>query len=176
MHFTSDLNQLISETNEDGTITYEYDAGGNLIKQTGDKTVTYTYDRLNHLLQATVQKGNTVTTETYEYDYAGNRISKQVNEGNKTYYIIDESSGLAQVVAEVEITKDASNKETKNLIATYTLNGNERISVEQDNKTSYYFYNGHGNVRALTSEKGEITDTYSYDAYGNLLQDTNLRC
>ena len=109
----NDLNQLISETNEDGTITYEYDASGNLIKQTGDKTVTYTYDRLNHLLQATVQKGNAVTTETYEYDYAGNRISKQVNEGEKTYYVIDESSGLAQVVAEVEITKDASNKENK---------------------------------------------------------------
>ena len=42
--------------------------------------------------------------------------------------------------------------------------------MERDGKTSYYLCDGHGNVRALVDEEGKITDSYSYDAYGNLLQ------
>ena len=32
--------------------------------------------------------------------------------------------------------------------------------------TSYYLYDGHGSVRALTDETGAITDSYTYDAFG----------
>ena len=42
--------------------------------------------------------------------------------------------------------------------------------MEREGNTSYCVYDGHGNVRALTDAKGTITDNYSYDAYGNLLQ------
>ncbi len=34
----------------------------------------------------------------------------------------------------------------------------------------YYLYGGHGSARTLTNEAGRITDRYSYDAYGNLLE------
>jgi RHS repeat-associated protein len=34
---------------------------------------------------------------------------------------------------------------------------------------SYYLYDGHGSVRALTSTTGVVTDTYDYDAFGNLI-------
>ena len=37
---------------------------------------------------------------------------------------------------------------------------------------SFYAYDGHGSVRALTSSTGAITDTYDYDAFGNLLHST----
>jgi RHS repeat-associated protein len=33
-------------------------------------------------------------------------------------------------------------------------------------------YNGHGSVRALTDQTGAVTDTYDYDAFGNLLHST----
>ena len=33
-----------------------------------------------------------------------------------------------------------------------------------------YLYDGHGSVRTLTNEAGRVTDRYSYDAYGNLLE------
>ncbi len=36
-------------------------------------------------------------------------------------------------------------------------------------KTSFYLHDGHGSVRGLYDEDGRRTDTYSYDAYGNLL-------
>ena len=45
--------------------------------------------------------------------------------------------------------------------------GDELISQERDGKNSYY--DGHGSVRALADENGKVTDTYVYDAFGNLI-------
>lgn len=41
-----------------------------------------------------------------------------------------------------------------------------RVS-ERRMATSYYAYDGGGNVRALIDPSGTITDTYAYDAFGN---------
>ena len=38
--------------------------------------------------------------------------------------------------------------------------------------TSYNVYDGHGSVRALTDLTGAVTDTYDYDAFGNLIHST----
>jgi RHS repeat-associated protein len=35
-----------------------------------------------------------------------------------------------------------------------------------------YVFDGHGSVRALTNAAGAVTDTYDYDAFGNLLHST----
>lgn len=39
-------------------------------------------------------------------------------------------------------------------------------------QTSYYVYDGHGSTRVLTDPNGAVTDTYDYDAFGNLLHST----
>ncbi|MGA8367822.1 MAG: RHS repeat-associated core domain-containing protein, partial [Candidatus Acidiferrales bacterium] len=39
-------------------------------------------------------------------------------------------------------------------------------------QTSYYVYDGHGSVRALTDQTGNVTDTYDYDAFGNEIHST----
>ncbi|MBO5088229.1 MAG: hypothetical protein J6C01_06100, partial [Lachnospiraceae bacterium] len=121
----------------------------------------YSYDKENHLLRATIQKGNSVTIESYTYDYAGNRTSKTINETDTTYYINDTSSSLTMVVAEI----DKDGKET----ASYTR-GDELLSMERNGEVWYYLYDGHGSVRTLTNEAGRVTDRYAYDAYGNLLE------
>ena len=38
--------------------------------------------------------------------------------------------------------------------------------------TSFYGFDGHGSVRLLTDSTGAITDTYDYDAFGNLISQT----
>ena len=38
--------------------------------------------------------------------------------------------------------------------------------------TSYFIYDGEGNVRALTDPNGNVTDTFDYDAFGNLINRT----
>ena len=144
-----------------GSITYTYDANGNLVKQSGSKNVDYSYDKENHLLRATIQQGNSVTIESYTYDYAGNRLSKTVNESNTTYYVNDTSGSLTQVVAEI----DKDGKET----ASY-IRGDELLSMERDGRIWYYIYDGHGNTRLLTNAAGTVTDCYAYDACGNLLR------
>ena len=48
-----------------------------------------------------------VTIESYTYDYEGNRISKQVNEEEKVFYLNDTYGGLTQVA--LELTKNTDN-------------------------------------------------------------------
>ncbi|MDE6624896.1 MAG: hypothetical protein K2K56_00850, partial [Lachnospiraceae bacterium] len=155
------LNQLITEASPEGNIIYTYDANGNLVKQTGNKTVDYTYDKENHLTKAAVRQGNSVIIEDYTYDYAGNRTSKTVNEKDTTFYVNDTSGSLTMVAAET----DKDGKET-----VYYTRGEELLSMERKGEVCYYLYDGHGSVRTLTNGAGRITDRYSYDAYGNLLE------
>ncbi len=154
------LNQLISENDT----TYEYDLNGNLVRIVGvGKAALYEYNSENRLVKATVQQGNNVVVETYTYDYAGNRTSKTTSTNNhveKVYYLNDNSS-LTNVL--VEISNDGE--------VTYTV-GADLISQEVDGEVYVYLYDGHGTVRALADEDGKITDTYSYDAFGNLLSST----
>lgn len=155
------LNQLVAEASPEENISYTYDDNGNLVKQTGSKTVDYTYDMENHLTKATIQQGNSVTIESYTYDYAGNRLSKIINESDTTYYVNDTSADLTMVVAETD--KDGKEK-------AYYTRGDELLSMERNGEVCYYLYDGHGSVRTLTNEAGRVTDRYSYDAYGKLLK------
>ena len=157
------FNQLISEKTSDGeTITYTYDANGNLIEKRGNQVTNYTYDSMNRLVRATIQEGNSVTTEKYGYDAAGNRIYKETNEEGRVYYVLDTISSLPYVMA--QINPDGS----KNV---YTY-GDGIISLETSGKMYYYVLDGHGSVRKLVDDKGAVTDSYDYDAYGNLLKKT----
>ena len=58
---------------------------------------------------------------------------------------------------------------------TYTY-GLNRISQSQlisgTWQTSFYGYDGGGNVRLLTDASGTVTDTYEYDAFGDLINST----
>lgn len=156
------LNQLVSENDT----TYEYDNAGNLVKMISPvKSALYEYNAENKLIKATVQDGILVTVESYTYDFAGNRLSKfTVTNGNMmSIHYLNDISGLTQVLAELD--------EDGNEICWYTR-GFELISQERDGKTSYYLYDGHGSVRQLANGNGKITDTYTYDAWGNLTAST----
>ena len=156
------LNQLISENDT----TYEYDNAGNLVRVVGaGKTALYVYNVDNKLVKATVQQGNNVVVESYTYDYAGNRTSKTTTINNhveKVYYLNDNSS-LTNVLAELNVDGE---------VKVYYTIGADLISQEVNGKVYTYLYDGHGTVRALANESGKLTDTYTYDVFGNLLNST----
>ena len=158
----NELNQLVSENDT----TYEYDNAGNLVRVVGTgKTALYKYDSENRLIKATVQQGNNVVVETYTYDYAGNRTSKTTTINNhveKVYYLNDNSS-LTNVLVELNVDGEAK--------VYYTI-GADLVSQEINGKVYVYLYDGHGTVRALANENGKVTDTYTYDAFGNLISST----
>jgi RHS repeat-associated protein len=151
----------------DRATVYTYDDNGNLIKMVApDKSALYVYDANNRLIKATVQDGTNVIVEEYTYDFAGNRTSKATTTDSGfdfTKYVLDTNSSLTQVLAELNADKTEK---------AYYTRGTDLISQERDGKISYYLYDGHGSVRQLADENGSVTDTYDYDAFGNLTNST----
>ncbi|HKM49517.1 MAG TPA: RHS repeat-associated core domain-containing protein, partial [Terriglobales bacterium] len=134
----------------------QYDANGNTTSSFG---VADAYDFENHL----IQKGSV----TVVYDGDGNRVSETVG-GVTTNYLVDTQNptGYAQVVDELQ---------SGSVSRTYSY-GLERVSETQSINstltTSFYGYDGHGSVRQLTNSSGAVTDSYEYDAFGNLSNST----
>ena len=157
------LNQLVS----DSETSYEYDLNGNLVRVIGSaQSALYEYNSENKLVKATVQNGSLVIEESYTYDYQGNRTSKTTHRSDGvTEYVkyLNDNSSLTNVLAEID---------SEGSVQAYYTIGADLISQERDGKKSYYVYDGHGSVVGLANESGVVTDTYSYDAFGNLLKST----
>ena len=147
--------------------TDTYDNDGNTTVSNG---VGYAYDFENHLVQA----GAGIS---FVYDGDGNRVSKTVA-GVTTQYLVDTQNptGYPQVVYESFSGSTAPNREQSHTFSyglelvnearSYVVNGQSANSV------IYFDYDGHGSVRALTDNSGTVTDTYDYDAFGNLIHAT----
>src|SRR6267142_6556394 len=147
--------------------TDTYDNDGNTTVSNG---VGYAYDFENHLVQA----GAGIS---FVYDGDGNRVSKTVA-GVTTQYLVDTQNptGYPQVVYESFSGGTAPNREQSHTFSyglelvnearSYVVNGQSANSV------IYFDYDGHGSVRALTDNSGTVTDTYDYDAFGNLIHTT----
>ncbi|NEQ99545.1 MAG: RHS repeat-associated core domain-containing protein, partial [Cyanothece sp. SIO2G6] len=102
------------------------------------------------------------TTIEYQYNLDGVRVSSTVN-GEETRYLIDTNRPYAEVVEEYTPgqTPDVS-----------YIHGIEVISQTQDSESNVYLYDGHSGARKLTDETGQVTDSYTFDAYGNILDFT----
>ena len=150
----NELNQITRA----GNINYTWDNAGNLVSQTtttGVLVASYTYDCHNRMVSATVSTNSSSISETYEYDYLGNRTAK-TSGGVTTEYTTDLSSGYSQVL-----------KATDGNTTVYYTRGFELISRREGTAASYYVYDGGLSVRALTNEAGTVTDTLIFDAFGN---------
>jgi len=91
------------------------------------------------------------------------------NPGVTTEYLIDPNNitGLPQVVEELQ---------NGQVVRQYTYGADGIISMRQriNNEwvVSFFIKDGHGSVRMLTDVNGNVTDTYDYDAFGNLVAKT----
>ncbi|WP_017659673.1 RHS repeat-associated core domain-containing protein [Baaleninema simplex] len=158
--YVYDDNDRLLESTANGVLTtYEYDDNGNLTSQTTNgKETTYTWDDRNRLVNVNTADGDTVV---YEYDDENIRVSSTVN-GTKTTYLVDSNRPYAQVLEEYE---------DENLKVRY-VHGLDLISVERDGEVSVYLVDGLGSTRRLTDLNGEVVATYTYDAFGELLDST----
>jgi RHS repeat-associated protein len=133
-----------------------YDANGNIKISNGNG---YNYDFENHL--TSTNNGVTIV-----YDGDGNRVSKTAG-GVTTNYLVDTNNltGYAQVVEEIQ---------GGSVVKTYTY-GHDLISQHvAGGSVSFYGYDGHGSVRNLTDSSAQVTDTYTYDAFGNLIESSGV--
>jgi RHS repeat-associated protein len=172
--------------NSTGTLSYSLDAVGNRLARTSTlaalPSTAASYDANDRLTSDSYDaNGNTKTSNgasfgynfenrltslspdtTFVYDGNGNRVAK-IAAGVTTRYLVDElnPTGYAQVIEEV-VGGSAQR--------TYTY-GSALLSQNEisSNRMSFYGSDGHGSVRLLTDTAGEITDTYDYDAFGNIV-------
>jgi len=107
-------------------------------------------------------------TASFTYDGDGNRVEKTVN-GTVTRYMVDGNNltGYAQVVEEL----DAAN--AVQVVYTYGLDLISQNRKNTDGWTkSYYGYDATGTTRMLFDESGTVTDTYTYEAFGTIINRT----
>jgi RHS repeat-associated protein len=184
---------------QNGTVSYQYDAVGNrkqlnstlpavptglLNYDANDRISTQVYDNngntINNGLQNVydfenrlVQRGNVQIV----YDGDGNRVQETVA-GQSVFYLVADvnPTGYPQVLEEQD--REGVPERKHYIWGLQGVGGLQRITVgsgfaTQDILVPFYFgLDGHGSVRYLTDPNGVVTDTYDYDAFGNLIAQT----
>jgi RHS repeat-associated protein len=189
-----DLYRLTSENvsgdpgGKNGAVSYTFDSVGNRTQRHSTLPAVVATGLLNYDANdrtATDSNGNLlnggVGSNVYDfenrlvaaggvllvYDADGNRVEETVAGVAASYLVADQNlTGYAQVMDELQGGA---------VSRTYTY-GLSLISESQTlagvSSSSFYGYDGHGSVRYLTSSTGAVTDTYDYDAFGNLISST----
>ncbi|MDD5063722.1 MAG: hypothetical protein PHQ35_03040 [Phycisphaerae bacterium] len=157
-----ELNRLIEVNAPAGLTAYRYDSLGKLTQAdypNGSYTL-YAYDSQRNWLLSLVNKDSTgavLSSFSYTYDYAGNRLSVSEYSGSSVTYEYDE---IYQLTSE---TRTGSN--AYSISYQYDDVGNRTSMVKDGNTTSYTYNN---NNQLLTEAAGGATITYAYDGCGNL--------
>ena len=150
--------QSFSYDPNDELTTDGYDLNGNTTSSGGH---TYSYDFENRLV---AKDGGAVTLV---YDGDGNRVSKTAG-GVTTQFLVDDlnPTGYLQVVDKVSAGAVQVRYTYGNMLVSQARNPSTSPA------TSFYGYDAHENVTFLTDAAGAVTDTYDYDAWGNLVEST----
>jgi YD repeat-containing protein len=135
-----------------------FDANGNTLTDAAGRS--YTWDFENRLIQAVVPGTNGGTT-TFKYDPFGRRIYKQSPSFTSTF--VYDGPNLIQ-------TMSSSGGE----IASYTQGSwiDEVLSELRSSTASYYEQDGLGSVTSLSNSSAGLSNTYTYDSFGNLTAST----
>ena len=134
------------------------------------QTAADVYNFDNRLIQRSTTIGGQAATVALVYDGDGNRVKKLVTIGGNTtttYFVVDDRSptGYPQVLE--ELTRNGAAWVVQRA---YTYG--ERLLIQHRPVASEWRFvcqDGHGSTRFLTDLGGNITDKYTYDAFGNLL-------
>jgi RHS repeat-associated protein len=146
---------------------YGYDDNGSLVSKSAE--ATYTWDFENRLVKVTKTDGTVVE---HVYDADGNRVqTKTTPSGGSTAttsFLVDTSGPLSQVVEETD---------SAGALKAHYVRGDDLLAVMRSTgpdtwTTRFYHADGLGSVRRLTDETGNVTDGYSYSAFGELLAHT----
>lgn len=140
-----------------GGTSYSYDSQGNTLSETLDgNTTTYSYNSQHEL----VESSNASGTTAYVYNTDGIRTGK-TEAGSATDFLIDANRDYAQVI------RQSDGSSTRDYVY-----GDDLISQTLDGVESLYHYDGLGSTRSLSDGTGAISDTYNYEAFGELLNQT----
>src|SRR5208282_573241 len=178
-YVTGKDNELIS----DGVYTYTYDAAGNRVAESllgglngvvtgvNDTTWIYTYDSHNRMVAAEEYSNSGLTSalyeETYTYDVLGDRV-EQVSTNFVTTTVTQFVYDRGNVLLDLSSTGTVQSRYMWGDQA-------DQILAREDagGAVAWYLTDHLGSVRNVTDATGAIAGTITYDAFGNITNDTN---
>src|SRR5206468_4071130 len=138
-------------------------------------TTAYTYDGLGNRVRK-IDRAGTTNFLVDPFGHGGTRLAIEngsccsgVHQGNLPAGARPESGsmGLAQMMSESDALGTA--------ISDYVYGGLTLVSQRRGtdaNAVSFYLSDGQRSTRGLTDAAGAVTDTYDYNAFGELLAQT----
>lgn len=157
--YNYDNNNRLNRTTEGSKLTnFTYDNNGSMkTRSSGTETVTYDWvnDGENRLIGVT----NGTSASQFVYDAFGTRVAA-INNGVRTNYLTAPIWGLPEVLMEYDATGAVK--------ADYTQ-GVGLVRSRHDGREGFYHTDGLGSTRVITDTVGLVTDRYTYDAFGGLL-------
>jgi RHS repeat-associated protein len=137
-----------------------YDSNGNTV---GDSDQTFAYNAVNQMTN--FNNGYVI----FQYDGDGNRVVEEVA-GSATYFLVDDRNptGYPQVLEELSQSTSYFPQGVVK-VNTFGLAIISEWTFGYPITVRYYGFDGHGNVRFLMDPSGNITDSYTYDAFGIMI-------
>jgi RHS repeat-associated protein len=135
-----------------------FDLNGNL---TAKGSNSYAYDYEDRLKQSTLGG----VTSQYQYDGLGHRFVK-TSAGAPMRYVLDLNGALSKVLMETNVAGGAY------AYYVYGLGLVSRISAT--GSPSYYHFDSRGSTVALTDAAGTVTEKYTYDPFGNVVNSAGI--
>ncbi len=137
-------NRVTTEVNAEGTVTYGYDSGGELLTARGSRTENYSYDSggNRNMSGYTTGTGNELSSGggyTFTYDKEGNTIGEtQLSNGNVWTFGYDDRNRMTSAVE-----KNSGGTTLEQV--TYTYDSlDHRIGVDTNGTQMWTVYDGQG--------------------------------
>ncbi|MEU0880187.1 RHS repeat-associated core domain-containing protein [Lentzea sp. NPDC005914] len=157
-----------SATGKVKTSTYEYDAAGNLVKDTApegtltrnddkDFATTFAYDQLNRLVETTLATGD---RSTNAYDVVGNVVSETSPLGRTSRSEFDLNHRVTKVIDAAGHSTGSEYDRDGNVLAAIDQNGNRTVRVLDERAMVR-------EVRSPHAANVERVSRFEYDAVGN---------
>ena len=123
----------------------------------GGNTTTYNWDYESHLVS--IDYPGTSNDDTHEYDGDGRRMRSKLSGASDWTNFVHEEVGGA-LLAEYTLISG-----TFTIKCLYT-SGLGLVSTNREGTKRYFHFDGFGSTWALTDENENVTDNYSYSAFG----------
>jgi YD repeat-containing protein len=149
-----ELTSLVNKKSDGSPLSqfsYTYNANGSRVtKTTNGSTTNYSYDFDEQLVQVV---SPLTGTSSFTYDGLGRRVSRTAGGTTTTFHFSGNS-----------ITTE---KQGSTVTAHYVY-GVNRVSRDASGSYAYYHSDGLGSTRQLSNDSQSVTQTTTYDAFGNI--------